>query len=99
MFIPLLPFGLREVLQAPVPFLVGVLGDDLGVVVDDNVIIASLDDGTFGGAGIDHIPKLPCRRLLTATSKDPPMAHVQAWQRYLNELFGDFRRHCFRGTS
>jgi hypothetical protein len=101
-FVAVLPPALMEVLEAPVPFVVGLHSSALSPDsrIDSAAVVVNLDSAkvSTGGARIPRLPhEVELRKTLATgltTGKVPEKMMV-----YWDEQFGDFRKHCFRDLS
>jgi hypothetical protein len=101
-FVSVLPPALLEVLEAPVPFVVGLHSSSLtpDTRIDSAAVLVNLDSAKVSTVGA-RVPRLPheleLRKALAAaltTGKVP-----EKMMTYWDEQFGDFRKHCCRDLS
>ncbi len=101
-FVAVLPPALLEVLEAPVPFVVGMHSSALGpdARLDAAAVVVNLDSAkvSSGGARVPRLPhEVELKKTLAAALSTGQVP--EKMMLYWDEQFGDFRKHCCRDLS
>ena len=101
-FVAVLPPALLEVLEAPVPFVVGLHSSALAadLPLDASAVVVHLDSAkvSTGGARLPRLPhEVELKKALAAAHSAGQVP--EKMMLYWDEQFGDFRKHCCRDLS
>ncbi len=101
-FVPILPPSLLEILDAPVPFVVGMHSSTLrpDTQLDAAAVVCNLDNAKVvtGGGRVPRLPdEVELKKTLAAAHSTGGV--VEKMNEFWDAQFCDFRKHCFRDLS